>query len=134
MANTWAIETDIVVAWGEMDAFGHVNHTVYLRWMETARVEWFSLVEFPQGGDFNPILKTANAVYEAQVRYPDTVTIRVRAEPPGRTSLKLVYEVYSHSSARIVATGETVVVLVERGVPSPISLELRGRLGRCRVA
>ena len=25
------------VAWGELDALGHVNHTVFLRWFENAR-------------------------------------------------------------------------------------------------
>ena len=26
--------------WGDMDAQGHVNNTVYFRYMEEARVEW----------------------------------------------------------------------------------------------
>mgnify|MGYP003314381678 CR=1 FL=1 len=32
---------EIPVAWGEMDSMQHVNHTVYLKWMETARFEFF---------------------------------------------------------------------------------------------
>ena len=32
------------VAWGELDALGHVNHTVYLRWFENARFGWFERV------------------------------------------------------------------------------------------
>ena len=27
------------IRWGDMDAMGHVNNTVYFRYMETARVE-----------------------------------------------------------------------------------------------
>lgn len=38
----WALSTEIRVAWGDMDAFGHVNDTVYLRWFETARIEWLA--------------------------------------------------------------------------------------------
>jgi acyl-CoA thioester hydrolase len=28
------------VRWGDMDAYGHVNNTVYFRYMEQVRVEW----------------------------------------------------------------------------------------------
>jgi acyl-CoA thioester hydrolase len=126
--SKWDLETVIRVAWGDMDAFAHVNHTVYLRWFETARIEWFTKVDFPEDGRRGPILKTASAVYEAQVKYPDTVTVRVRAEPPGRTSVKLVYEVFSEASQAIVATGDTVVVLVEDGKPSVIDDALRQRI------
>jgi acyl-CoA thioester hydrolase len=130
MNTPWQLEVPITVAWGEMDAFGHVNHTVYLRWMETARIAWFTLVEFPADGEYNPILKTASAVYEAQVKYPDSVLVRVRAEPPGRTSVKLVYEVFSKTAGRVAATGETLVVLVLNGVPHPLDQALRGRLAQ----
>ena len=26
--------------WGDMDAFGHVNNTIYFRYMEQTRIEW----------------------------------------------------------------------------------------------
>jgi acyl-CoA thioester hydrolase len=32
--------THIPIRWGDMDAYGHVNNTVYFRYMEQARVEW----------------------------------------------------------------------------------------------
>lgn len=129
-AGAWALETTIRVAWGDMDAFAHVNHTVYLRWFETARIAWFELVDLPQEGHrggLGPILKTVSAVYEAQVKYPDTVTVRVRAEPPGRTSVKLVYEVVSAAHGGVVARGDSVVVMVRDGKPVPIPDELRAR-------
>ena len=28
------------IRWGDMDALGHVNNTVYFRYMEQARIEW----------------------------------------------------------------------------------------------
>ena len=31
----------IAVRWGDMDAMGHVNNTVYFRYMEQARISWF---------------------------------------------------------------------------------------------
>ncbi|GGD72752.1 acyl-CoA thioesterase [Maribacter cobaltidurans] len=32
---------ELPVQWGDMDAAQHVNNTVYLRWMESARIEMF---------------------------------------------------------------------------------------------
>ena len=31
----------IAIRWGDMDAMGHVNNTVYFRYMEQARISWF---------------------------------------------------------------------------------------------
>jgi len=31
----------IPVRWGDMDAMGHVNNTVYFRFMEQTRISWF---------------------------------------------------------------------------------------------
>ncbi len=136
MSNVdWALATEIRVAWGDMDAFGHVNNAVYLRWFETARIEWLALVEFPEGpypstttSTLGPMLKTVAAVYEAQVKYPDVVVARVRAEPPGRTSVKLVYEIESRAAGRVVATGESVVVLVKDGRSEALPDDLRVRI------
>jgi acyl-CoA thioester hydrolase len=30
------------IRWGDMDAYGHVNNTVYFRYMEQARCEWIT--------------------------------------------------------------------------------------------
>ena len=41
------------IRWGDMDAIGHVNNTVYFRYMEQARIEWAqaALPEFRGNGD-----------------------------------------------------------------------------------
>ena len=36
----YPVVTTIPVLWGDQDAFGHVNNLAYLRWAETARVEY----------------------------------------------------------------------------------------------
>ena len=34
------------IRWGDMDAMGHVNNTVYFRYMEQARIEWLESFGF----------------------------------------------------------------------------------------
>jgi len=35
------------IRWGDMDAMGHVNNTVYFRYLEQARIETFEAFGFP---------------------------------------------------------------------------------------
>ena len=38
------------IRWGDMDALGHVNNTVYFRYMEQARIEWLFAHAKAHGG------------------------------------------------------------------------------------
>ena len=33
------------VAWGDMDAFGHVNNVIYYRYIESARIRYFDQLD-----------------------------------------------------------------------------------------
>jgi len=39
--SDYPVVVDIPVAWGEMDAYGHLNNIVYFRYFETARMAYF---------------------------------------------------------------------------------------------
>ncbi|MGE8396869.1 MAG: acyl-CoA thioesterase, partial [Comamonas sp.] len=39
-------ETTFMVKWGDMDAMRHVNNTMYFKYMEHARVDWFEQMNF----------------------------------------------------------------------------------------
>ena len=38
------------IRWGDMDAMGHVNNTVYFRYMEQTRIEWLYAESEPTKG------------------------------------------------------------------------------------
>ena len=40
-------EMEIPVRWGDMDAMGHVNNTVYFRFLESIRIEWLTHLGYP---------------------------------------------------------------------------------------
>lgn len=57
------VRVEVPVAWGDMDALGHVNNTVYFRYFETARIKCFAelgLGQIEQSDDVGPILHSAN--------------------------------------------------------------------------
>ncbi len=116
------------VAWGELDALGHVNHTVFLRWFENVRFAWFervgvaALMRESQGAA-GPILARISCDYRAPVGFPDTILANARCVKLGRSSLTLRNQVWSEASAAIVAEGEVVVVMMnyakQRSAPIP---------------
>ena len=54
----WVHDSRMDVRWGDMDMLGHVNNTVYFRYMETARVEWLrSTRGTPHEGKQGPVMR-----------------------------------------------------------------------------
>ncbi len=82
-------ETTFPVRWGDMDAMGHVNNTVYFRYLEIARVDWmqsFGGAPTPKGE--GPVIVNAFCNFYKQLEYPDQVVLRMYASDPGRTSFE----------------------------------------------
>ena len=111
----WTTEVTLDVAWGEMDALGHVNNIRYIAWAETARIALFrklgiaTLPDDPVG----PILARIECDYLEPVEYPARVTVGIRSERVGNTSIVLEHQIW-HADApeRVVARGKAVVVLI----------------------
>jgi acyl-CoA thioester hydrolase len=132
MTQTVAIE--IPVAWGEMDAFGHVNNVVYLRWFESGRMALFDRVGIrlrEVGSGCAPILAHTSCTFVAPVRYPDTVTVRTSITRIGNKSFTMGYEVHSEALGGVAARGDGVVVWYDYAQDGSVALpeELRARLG-----
>jgi len=125
----------IPVAWGDMDAFQHVNNTVYLRWFQEARIVYFdagSVAWRDISGKVGPIQATAQIRYLAPVTYPDVVQVRVGVEKVGTTSMVMKYTIHSEQQKRLVADGETVIVMYDypKGEKAPIPEDIRAIIAR----
>ena len=111
----WTTEVTLDVAWGEMDALGHVNNIRYFAWAETARIALFRqlgmavLPEDPVG----PILARIECDYLEPVEYPARITVGIGAERVGNSSITLEHEIWrTGAPERVVARGKAVVVLI----------------------
>ena len=135
----YPIAVEIPVAWGEMDAYGHVNNAVYLRWFETARIHYFagSGVEARMKSErVGPILARATVDYRRPVTYPDTVRVEVTVSKLGNTSFTMTYRLHSRAQAALAAEGESVVVMVDYGSGAKVPLDegLRARIAALEAA
>ena len=108
------------VRWGDMDMLGHVNNTVYFRYMEQARIEWIYALAGGQGYDdgHGPVIVNASCNFAVPLVYPADVDVRMFIGDPGRTSIGSYYDLmvgekrYAEGAARMVwtdrATGRPV--------------------------
>jgi acyl-CoA thioester hydrolase len=116
------------IRWGDMDAFGHVNNTVFFRFMEQARIEWLEACGLSmEGGGQGPVIVNAHCTFLRQLKYPGEVEVRTFAGPPGRSSFETFVEIRrTDQPDLLVAEGGAKVVWVdyaeEKSVPLPQDL------------
>ncbi len=126
----WPISVEIAVQWGEMDALNHVNNTVFLRWMETARMNYFidcGFSELYESEGVGPILANINVDYIKPVGFPDTVTIYNTITLIGNASFEMGYRITSAAmDGATVAAGTASCVVFDyregKGTPMPDTL------------
>lgn len=118
-------ETSVSLRWRDLDAYNHVNNSVFLTFLEEARIQWFESLGSPwRSADFEPILAAATINFRRPIRYPETLRILLAAERIGRTSLTIGQMIRSEASDQVLyADGHAVLVWVNpvdgRPVPLP---------------
>lgn len=88
---------DVIVTpirWGDMDAMGHVNNTVYFRYMEQARIDWLGALDAaPNPDGEGPVIINAHCTFLKQLEYPGDIEIRTYVGPQGRSSFETRHEI-----------------------------------------
>ena len=121
----------IPIRWGDMDAYRHVNNTLYFRYMEQVRVEYLASIGVtvqPQGSA--PVLINASCTFLIPLTYPGTVEIKLFFGALGRSSVHTSYEIRIQGDDRLYATGEAKIVWMDvtTGKSVPIPDDLRARM------
>ena len=82
-------EMVIPIRWGDMDAMGHVNNTIYFRYMEILRLDWLGKI----GVALDPtteglVIINAFCTFHKQFEFPGDIRARMYVSDPGRTSFE----------------------------------------------
>lgn len=111
-SNHFVYAIQIPVRWGDMDALGHVNNTVYFRFTEQARIEWLHALGFADIVDVDegPVIVNASCTFLRPITYPATVEIRMLIGKPGRSSLPTFYEIRCVGDDTLYAEGAAKIV------------------------
>jgi acyl-CoA thioester hydrolase len=110
------------VQWGEQDAFGHVNNTVYFRWFESARIAYFmrmGLVAFQDGDRIGSILASSSCDYRRSITFPDTVHVGIKVTRIGRTSIGFAHRIISEAQTVLAAEGTSTAVIFDYDAKRP---------------
>lgn len=101
------------LAWGEMDALGHVNNVVYFRYFESARVAYLTKINFMDlaaNDGVGPILASTQCDFRKALAYPDTVVIGARVIEIGSDRFTMEYRLVSQHLQKVAAEGKGTLV------------------------
>ena len=119
------IDTTIPLRWRDLDAYNHVNNSLFLSFLEEARIQWFESLPAPwRCADYEPILAAANINFRRPILYPETLRVRLLTERIGRSSLTVSHRMTAAGDDEILySDGNTVLVWISpvdgRPVPLP---------------
>jgi acyl-CoA thioester hydrolase len=131
---SWAYTHTERIRFGDLDAMRHLNNVVFLRYFETARINYLNSLfdshdPVNRDGGFGFIFASCHIDYRSPGQFDEEVAIRVRPADIGMKSLKLEFDM--HVGERLLAEGYGVLVgydyEAERSAPLPEGLKAKLR-------
>lgn len=104
------------VAWGEMDAFGHVNNIMYFRYFESARSDYFQKIgvwDHAREHGIGVILHSTQCRFRRPLTYPDRILVGATTVEVMADRFRMKYVVWSMEQNAVVAEGEGLVVVYD---------------------
>ena len=101
------------IIWGDMDAFGHINNTVYFRYFEDARIAYFDQIgvhEHIKQFSVGPILATTHCNFKLPLDYPDHIHIATRSSILSPKKFNMEFVVFSERHGAVTADGDGLIV------------------------
>ena len=130
---SFPVVIEIPVAWGEMDAFGHVNNIIYFRYFESARIAYFDHVGYEtvmKEEGLGPILAATSCRFWLPLTFPDTLSVGARVASVEADRFRMEYRVVSHQHGKVAAEGDGTVVSYDyrKGAKAPLPDAVRLRI------
>lgn len=129
---SYPVSLSIEVAWGDMDALGHVNNCVFFRYFESTRIAYMRALEALHPGqvEVSPVVASSRCDYFSPVIFPDTLVGETRISKLGNTSFTMEYQLVSQAQQKVVARGEAVIVNIDvaAGKARPLPASMRERV------
>ncbi len=132
--DTWPVSLVVPVAWGEMDAFGHVNNVTYFRYFESARIEYFRTITFLDDGTkpagVGPILAHTECRFRIPLTWPATLRVAARVSDLETDRFLMRYAVFEEATGNLAAegTGRIVTFDYARGTKAPVPEAVAARI------
>lgn len=119
------VSITLPVAWGEMDALGHVNNVAYFRYLESARVEFMRRVGFNElrmAHGVGVILQHVQCRFRRPLFFPDTLTVTAKPATVESDRFTLEHEVVSAAQGVVAAVGTSTIVTYDYERATKVSI------------
>ena len=110
--------------WGDNDAYGHVNNTIFYQWFDSAVNAWLveqDLLDIQSGDPIALVVETRCSFF-APLEFPQDVEVGLAIGQLGRSSVRYRIGVFADGADQAAAQGEFVHVLVDRGSRRPVEM------------
>ncbi len=101
------------VQWGDMDAFAHVNNTVYFRYFERVRFSFFDeygLMDEKETTGVGPVLASTRCRYKVALEYPDTIFLGTSITGLEHDRFLMHYAIFSEELNTVAAEGDGFII------------------------
>lgn len=117
----------MALRWGDMDAYGHANNTVYFRFFEEARIIWLAKLGLGGTGEpTGPVIIKTSATFLKELTHPATVVVETYAGKAGNTSLDTYHLLKDSDTGEVYAEGYAKIVWMDnatrKSTPLPDTL------------
>ena len=113
----------IGIRWRDLDAFNHVNNSVFLTYLEEARLQWLAGVGGTWIDDTQaPVIAATQVNFRNQLQWPGDVVVELFRERVGSTSLTLAHRITDTDGARLYSDGNVVLVWIDPRSGRPVAL------------
>ena len=104
-------EKEVCVAWGDMDALGHVNNVRYFDYFQQARIEWLETLNLDMQQTTGPVVVHIACTFLKPVVYPATLILKSSLHSLGRSSMMMDHDLYQ--GTQLMAQGTCKIVWVD---------------------
>lgn len=118
------IRAPVSTRWGDMDAFNHVNNSVYATYIEEARLRWFRSFDGPwANADSAPVIAAMNINFRRPIEWPAELAVELLSGRVGRSSCSIAFRIVDQARADLLyADGDTVLVWTAPKLGTSIAL------------
>jgi acyl-CoA thioester hydrolase len=118
------------VRWGDCDMLGHVNNTLFLRYIESARIAYISDIlgtELVSNGKETWILADLHCAFLKQLIYPCNFIVGSRISKIGNSSATLKAALFREGDKQPTFTSTAIMVWFDTENQRPLRIDDKAR-------
>ena len=133
LLKDWPVVIEIPIAWGDMDAYQHVNNARYFTYFESARLAYFTrigFVELKEKENIGPILAWVDCRFRLPLTHPDTIFVGAKVSKIGSDRFVMRTHLVSQAHGRLAAEGSGLIVTYDynRGQKTAVPAAIRAQI------